>query len=202
MSSYITNLPVNGTFNVTAIYKQKNKSLWKDYHKGIDITGNKKIYSICDGIVKAVSFDEKGWGQYISIQPNGFPDIRFIFCHLVKGSQKVKIGDKVNRTTHIGTMGTTGNSTGVHLHIQMNYKGKDVDVSKYLGIPNAKATKLIDKNYAVTDKNKDAYLYELTKSTCDVCEDLESKVKALETENKNLKETIKNIKNLIEKWSV
>lgn len=145
----MTNLPISGEFSVTATYKQVNKSLWATYHKGIDIvSGNKTIYSTCNGKVRVVGYDAKGWGQYVSIgDENGN---KHIFCHLVKGSVKVKEGQKVTRTTVLGTMGATGNVTGVHLHYQINKidTDKDVDPTPYLGIPNQKG-KYNSKDYHI-----------------------------------------------------
>ena len=60
---YITNLPVNGTFNVTAYFGQQNKKYWANGHKGIDITAaDRNLYAICDGKVTAVGYDADGWG--------------------------------------------------------------------------------------------------------------------------------------------
>ena len=103
MASYTTNLPVNGKFNVTAIFGQQG-SYWKNGHKGIDLTAaDKRIYSVCDGTVTVVGFDKNGWGRYVSIKPEGFERVRFILCHLVENSVKVKKGDKVSRLTHIAS---------------------------------------------------------------------------------------------------
>lgn len=162
MSSYITNLPVNGLFNVTAYFKQTG-TLWKDgYHKGIDITaGNKNIYSVCDGEVTVVGWDANGWGRYVSIKPKGFERIRFIFAHLVKNSVKVKVGQNVTRTDILGTMGTTGNSTGVHLHIEMRIDNTPVAVYEYLGIENKKQTNLSDLDYKTTASESDKLLQKM-----------------------------------------
>lgn len=135
----MTNLPIEGEFNITATYGQKG-SYWADGHKGIDFTAkNKTIYATCDGTVRVVAYDESGWGQYVSIgDTNGN---RYIFCHLVKGSVKVKEGQKVTRSTIIGTIGSSGNSTGVHLHFQMNDKNNvPMNPCKYLGVPNKKGS--------------------------------------------------------------
>lgn len=147
--SYITNLPVNGTFNVTAYFGQENKSLWTSGHKGIDITGDKTLYSVCEGVVTYQGYD-KSWGYYVSVKPNGFERIRFILCHMVKGSIKVKKGDKVSRTTVLGTMGTTGNSTGVHVHVECRIDDTAVDPTPYLRIANKKASGLKDTDYKTT----------------------------------------------------
>lgn len=147
MASYTTNLPVNGKFNVTAIFGQQG-NYWKNGHKGIDLTAaDKRIYSVCDGTVTVVGFDKNGWGRYVSIKPEGLKRIRFILCHLVENSVNVKKGDKVSRLTHIGTMGTTGNSSGVHLHVEMRIDNKSVDPSAYLLIANKKQSGLLDTDF-------------------------------------------------------
>lgn len=144
--SYITNLPVNNTFNVVAVFGQQG-GLWKNGHKGIDITGEKTLYSICDGEVTYTGYDKNGWGYYVSVKPNGFDRIRFILCHIVKGSIKVKKGDRVSRTTVLGTMGSTGNSSGVHVHVECRIDNTAVDPTPYLKIANKKATGLKDTDY-------------------------------------------------------
>lgn len=126
-------IPVKNKFNITAAYGQSGEH-WANGHKGIDLTSsNKKVYAACAGTVRVVAFDANGWGKYISI---GDKDgNRHIYCHLsevlVTESKKVKAGDV------IGIMGSTGNSTGVHLHYQLNNTaGVPQNPSLFLGIPN------------------------------------------------------------------
>ena len=159
--SYITNLPVNNTFNVTAYFGQQGK-YWANGHKGIDITGNRTLYPICDGKVTVVGWDANGWGRYVSIQPDGFPRIRCILCHMVKDSVKVKAGQNVTRTTELGIMGTTGNSSGVHVHVEIRVtdkngkNAKSVDPSEYMGIANEVARGLKDTDYKTTVEKSNA----------------------------------------------
>ncbi len=126
-------IPVKNEFNITAVYGQKGEH-WKDGHKGIDFTAkDKNIYSACAGTVRVVAFDANGWGRYISIGDE--KGNRHLYCHLsqalVSEGKKVKAGDV------IGVMGSTGNSTGVHLHYQVNNSaGVAQDASVFLGIPN------------------------------------------------------------------
>ena len=158
--SYITNLPVNNKFNVTAIFGQKG-SMWKNGHKGVDITAtDKRLYSMCDGVVTYQGYD-KNWGYYVSVMPNGFDRIRIILCHMVKGSIKVKKGDKVFRTTVLGTMGTTGNSTGVHVHVEMRIDNTAVDPTPYLKVENKIASGLVDTNYKTTAAESSKILQEM-----------------------------------------
>lgn len=160
--SYITNLPVNGKFDVPAIFGQKG-NMWKNGHKGIDIArSDLDLYSICDGKVTVVGWDPDGWGRYVSIQPEGFPRIRCILCHFVKDSVNVKKGQKVTRTTVLGTMGTTGNSSGVHVHVEIRVtdkngkNAKSVNPAEYMGIKNAFADNLNAEDYKTTEAKSNA----------------------------------------------
>lgn len=136
--SMITNLPLNGTITMTAEFGRVNTKLWgKDGHKGIDlVSADRTIYSPCNGTVRKVLYDPKGWGHYVTI---GSVDNKYVhvLCHMAADSIKVKVGDKVTRTTVIGTMGSTGNSTGVHLHYQINtLDNTAVDPSFWTHLPN------------------------------------------------------------------
>lgn len=144
----MTNLPVVGEFFITAIYGQKGE-YWASGHKGIDVvSSDKTIYCTCDGMVRNVSFDTGGWGQFVSVDADD--GYRHIFCHLVKGSVRVKKGDRVSRLTVLGTMGATGNVTGVHLHYQLQKGSVVIDPTKWLGIPNKKG-KYNSKDYELKD---------------------------------------------------
>ncbi len=150
----MTNLPVTGNFTITAIYGQKGK-YWANGHKGIDfVSSDKRIFATCDGVVRTVAYDANGWGQYVSIGDD--QGRRHIFCHLIKGSVKVKKGDKVTRSTIIGTMGATGNVSGVHLHYQLQNGETVIDPCGYLGIPN-KVGNYNSEDYAVKEVSKLVY---------------------------------------------
>ena len=162
MASWITNLPVNGTFDVPAIFGQQGK-MWANGHKGIDICdSNRDLYSICDGKVTVVGWDPDGWGRYVSIQPDGFPRIRCILCHFVKDEVNVKVGQKVTRTTVLGTMGTTGNSSGIHVHVEIRVtdkngkNAKSVNPAEYMGIKNEIANNLRAEDYKTTVEKSNA----------------------------------------------
>ena len=133
----MTNLPITGKFNVTCEYGRRGRLWSSGWHKGIDLTcSNRNIYSTCDGVVKTVGWDPRGWGRYVRIQEATTGKIH-IFCHLVTDSVRVSVGQTVSRATIIGTMGTTGNSTGVHLHFQIEDGARNVyDPTEWLGIPN------------------------------------------------------------------
>lgn len=136
--SMITNLPLNGEITMTAEFGRVNTKLWgKDGHKGIDlVSADRTIYSPCNGTVRKVLYDPKGWGYYVTI---GAADGKYVhvLCHMAARPITVKEGQTVTRTTVIGMMGSTGNSTGVHLHYQINtLDNTAVDPSFWTHLPN------------------------------------------------------------------
>jgi murein DD-endopeptidase MepM/ murein hydrolase activator NlpD len=108
----------------------------RKHHNGTDIiyTNKKdmKIYAPYAGTVtyagpsktKKSDGEPSGFGYYVKIthKINGV-FYSSLYAHLVKGSMKVKQGDKVKAGDVLGTMGTTGMSTGVHLHWEI-WKGQ------------------------------------------------------------------------------
>lgn len=130
-----TNIPLTGNFRVTCEYGRKGN--WAaGYHTGIDLVGDDTIYGTCDGTVERIGVD-KSYGNFIVVKA---PDGRFHwFCHLSKVT--CTVGQKISRTTKIGVMGSTGNSTGKHLHFEIrnesNKYGDNSNPAEYMGIPNS-----------------------------------------------------------------
>lgn len=144
-----TNIPLTGAFRVTCEYKRKGN--WAaGWHTGIDLVGDEKIYSSCNGEVTKTGWD-KSYGNYIVVKNDADGKYHW-FCHLSKIS--VGAGDRVTRTTVIGIMGATGNATGKHLHFEIrNASNKYADNSNpadYMGIPN-KVGSYNTSNYQIGD---------------------------------------------------
>lgn len=108
-------------------------------HKGIDIistSGDREVKAIKAGIVSGIFNDPTGFGNYVSIQH--LDGARALYCHLE--SFRCKKGDIVKAGDVIGIEGSTGNSTGIHLHLEIREKPYlphyHINVANYLGIPN------------------------------------------------------------------
>ena len=89
-------------------------------HTGMDMScGDHKIYAVSDGKVKVASYGwNGGYGNYIVVHHNiNGKKYSSLYAHL--SSINVKVGDIVNKDTVIGIMGTTGSSTGTHLHLSI-----------------------------------------------------------------------------------
>lgn len=93
---------------------------WGKMHKGLDIArpSNRTIKAADNGVVTFAGYDG-GFGNKIVIDHrNGF---RTIYAHL--DSIDVSSGQTVSKGSKIGVMGSTGDSTGVHLHFELYKNG-------------------------------------------------------------------------------
>lgn len=148
-----TNIPLTGNFRVTCEYKRKGN--WAaGWHTGIDLVGEEKIYSSCNGKVIKTGYD-KSYGNYIVVKNN--TDGRYHwFCHLSKII--AGIGKKVSKTTVIGIMGSTGNSTGKHLHFEIrnasNKYADTVNPADYMEITN-KVGSYNSANYKINNSTNE-----------------------------------------------
>lgn len=96
------------------------------YHQAVDIAsggGNPAIVASQGGSVTTVGWDGRGYGNYVVIDHgNGN---KTLYGHMVTGSIVVSAGTKVSQGQKIGLMGSTGRSTGTHLHFEIiTSKGK------------------------------------------------------------------------------
>lgn len=115
----------------------------KEYHPGIDLVAleDKNVYAIADGFVDAVPYEAGGFGYYVRQKLSD--GTRIYYGHLAKGSVCVHRGQKIKKGELLGVMGSTGNSTGAHTHLEMRIPGtskQSLDICWFTGIPNAVGT--------------------------------------------------------------
>ncbi|WP_024654001.1 peptidoglycan DD-metalloendopeptidase family protein [Borrelia persica] len=122
--------PTRGIITSSYGYRPDPFTKTISFHNGIDIANvaNTPIVATKEGIVVTVGFSSGGYGKYIVISHNnGF---QTLYAHL--GSFAVKVGQRVSRGQIIGRMGSTGYSTGNHLHFTLFKDGKTSNPMKYL----------------------------------------------------------------------
>ena len=89
-----------------------------------------EVFSTGNGVVEKVIENDKGYGNRIVIDhENGF---KTVYAHLSKFN--VTVGQKVKKDDVIGYVGSTGTSTGPHLHYEILIKNRPVDPYKYFYI--------------------------------------------------------------------
>jgi murein DD-endopeptidase MepM/ murein hydrolase activator NlpD len=107
-------------------------------HQGQDIpapTGT-PVVAPRGGLVKFVGFQKGGAGNYVVLHGEG-EDLDFVFMHLRDGSLLVKQGDRVATGQQIAEVGSTGESSGPHLHFEIwkgawGQGGKPIDPLPFL----------------------------------------------------------------------
>ena len=134
-SGYI--MPIVG-YNITTGYgKYQTRS---GTHTGVDFSGSgisgKQILAVKDGTVEISTAKKNSKGQYTSygeyILINHHDGTMTLYAHGAPGSRMVEKGDKVSQGQPIMLVGTTGNSTGYHLHFEVRVNGKYVNPIPYL----------------------------------------------------------------------
>lgn len=101
---------------------------WR-FHKGVDFgVGHTPIYATRAGVVVIAQWNDSA-GYYVTIDHgDGF---RSVYMHMCKAPY-VKPGDFVGAGQVIGCVGTTGTSTGLHLHFGISYDGEYVNPLDYV----------------------------------------------------------------------
>lgn len=140
---------INDVFTVTSPW-------WADrggeIHRGLDISTGAKdpVYSMLDGTVVQMWHNDSSMGNALVIKAND--NTATLYMHL--DSFSVSLNDSVKTGQQVGIEGTTGESTGVHLHVEMqvmtgsrwkwSYNKSDyLDPTAFMGINNVKGTQWV-----------------------------------------------------------
>lgn len=154
MADYVARIApfINETFYVTSVWWEEPRN-----HRGLDIAtpsslGNVPLYSMCDGTVYYKGYDESGYGNYL-IMKDGTTGMGFLYAHLDQPTM-LNQGDPIQLGQLVGYEGTTGHSTGIHLHLEMQdisehewqyHAPKEVytNPADFMGIPNVEGISAI-----------------------------------------------------------
>lgn len=89
------------------------------YHQAVDIANrsNPNIVASQGGTVVAAGWNGGGYGNYVIIDHgNGY---KTLYAHMLNNTISVTAGEKVGQGQKLGVMGSTGRSTGTHLHFEV-----------------------------------------------------------------------------------
>jgi murein DD-endopeptidase MepM/ murein hydrolase activator NlpD len=121
-------LPVRG-YHLTARFGQVS-GLWSHFHTGLDFAApsGTEIHSIAPGVVTSTGY-EGAYGNRTEIRLDDGTVLWY--CH--QTSYVVHPGERVSTGELIGYVGSTGNTTGPHLHLEVHPHGGDpIDPEKWL----------------------------------------------------------------------
>ncbi len=122
-------LPVKGILGHGFGWRRDPFTGQREFHKGIDISAptGRKVMAPADGIVVKAS-KLRGYGRVIYLSHGNGMMTRY--GHL--SELNVKLGQKVNRGGVIGFVGSTGRSTGPHLHYEVLVHSQKINPMKYI----------------------------------------------------------------------
>lgn len=125
-TSVPTNLGVSLIKPISGVISSRYGIRWRDNHKGLDIAaaGGKVIFSGYGSGSNSYS----GYGNIVVIQSTSSLVIRYGHCSALY----VKTGETVVQGQVIAAVGSTGISTGNHLHFEIRYKGTAVNPQNYI----------------------------------------------------------------------
>ncbi len=123
-------LPVEGRISSRFGYRADPFHGGRRFHKGLDVaapTGS-PIHSLEGGKV-TMAEDRPGYGKVVMVEHAG--GWRSLYAHC--DELEVSPGQQVGAGDRIATVGSTGRSTGPHLHLEIHHQGRAVDPAKALG---------------------------------------------------------------------
>ncbi len=104
------------------------------WHQGIDMAAEigTKVYAFRPGKVVQVNYWSQSYGNHVILDhEDGYMSL---YGHLREGGIKVGVGDKVTAETVLGEIGSTGYSTGPHLHFEILKDGELINPGEVVGL--------------------------------------------------------------------
>lgn len=123
--------PMNGAARVSSGFGLRRHPIlgYSKMHKGIDFAAGSGTPILAAGSGTIVHFGVKGgYGNYVKIQHTA--DYSTAYGHASRFNKKFHVGSKVKQGEVIAYVGSTGRSTGPHLHFEVIYKGTQINPAK------------------------------------------------------------------------
>uniref|UniRef100_UPI0028D286D7 M23 family metallopeptidase n=1 Tax=uncultured Frigoribacterium sp. TaxID=335377 RepID=UPI0028D286D7 len=129
---FATGVPISSGFGGRHV---TNCGFCSTFHNGLDFVpgAGSPIQAIADGTVSAVTGPGGAFGNHVEIEHViGGEKVTSTYSHMQTGSVQVSVGEKVTVGQLVGKVGSTGNSTGAHLHFEIHLGGVPVDPYPWL----------------------------------------------------------------------
>lgn len=149
-------LTITSKFGKRRFYNKVSKKYESGFHNGIDISSSETIVTPYPGKVIEIRNSIKGYskkyskGNYVTIDHGN--NVYTTYYHLKYASVCVKKNEQVSEGQIIGLMGSTGHSTGKHLHFGIKINNKWVNPEEYLLGKNLPNTKTSTNKYYIVKK--------------------------------------------------
>lgn len=119
--------PLKGKLKITSGFGNRRNPFGKkkaEHHSGLDLSAKAgtPIYAMLPGEVAHIGYDSRS-GNYIKLRHGNFT---VSYCHLIR-KPDIPVGSKVLPGQRLAHVGSTGRSTGPHLHITLKRNGRVID---------------------------------------------------------------------------
>ena len=143
--------PINGARVSSGFGMRRHPILgYSKMHKGVDFAASTGTPILAAGSGTVVFMGIKGgYGNYVQIKHNN--DYSTAYGHASRFNKKFKSGSKVKQGDVVAYVGTTGRSTGPHLHFELLYKGSQVNPAK---VKATSGIKLVGKELVRFESSK------------------------------------------------
>ncbi len=133
--------PMNGAARVSSGFGLRRHPIlgYSKMHKGIDFAAGSGTPILAAGSGTIVHFGVKGgYGNFVQIKHNA--DYSTAYGHASRFNKKFRVGAKVKQGDVVAYVGSTGRSTGPHLHFEVIYKGTQINPAKVKATSGLKLT--------------------------------------------------------------
>ncbi len=161
MTKSLMKTPINGARLSSSYGMRKHPILgYNKMHKGVDFaapTGT-PIFAAGNGVIEFAGRNG-GYGKYIRIRHDS--TYKTAYAHLSSYKKGIYSGARVKQGDIIGYVGSTGRSTGPHLHYEIIVNGKQINPAT-LKLPSGRKLneeQLKDFKFIISEKNQELELY-------------------------------------------
>lgn len=125
---FLTRRPLQGGGRLSSRYGNRVHPIFKTkrLHAGVDLAAplGTPVYAGGDGVVRRAQW-VSGYGRFVELDHvNGY---QTAYAHMSRIADGLKPGDRVKQGQVVGYVGSTGNSTGNHLHYEIRINGRTAD---------------------------------------------------------------------------
>ena len=148
--------PINGARISSGFGKRRHPVLgYNKMHRGVDFAAPRgtPIYAAGSGVIEVAKYYGT-YGNYVKIRHRN--SYKTVYAHMSRIASGLARGRTVQQGQVIGYVGSTGRSTGPHLHYEIHYDGKSINPAK-LKLPKGKSLKGLElENFKKLQKQMEA----------------------------------------------
>ncbi len=150
--------PINGARISSRFGRRRHPVLgYTKMHKGIDFAAPRGTPIFAAGSGKITYYGRNGgYGNFVKVRHSR--DYSTAYAHASRFARRLRVGSKVKQGDIIAYVGTTGRSTGPHLHYEIIYKGSPVNPSKFKSTSGSRLTGKRLRKFLAAKNTIDRYL--------------------------------------------